>query len=100
MSEWFITANSFAAPFISDTSTHFIEASSAKEALEKFSKHINIQPGSIQQQSIKMLEYIIKEVILKHVGYVIKLKNLTDLQRSSVEDVLFRIMVLIKRVMV
>lgn len=35
MSEYFIEANSFAAPFFSDTSEHWIEANNPKEALEK-----------------------------------------------------------------
>lgn len=34
--EYFIIANSFAAPFFSDTSEHWVEANSPKEALEKF----------------------------------------------------------------
>jgi hypothetical protein len=36
--EYFIKANSFAAPFVSDTSTDYVEADSPKEALEKFAK--------------------------------------------------------------
>lgn len=38
MSEYFITARSFAAPFVSDESTHFIEANSPEEALTKFAE--------------------------------------------------------------
>jgi hypothetical protein len=33
MTEFFIEANSFAAPFVSDNSTHYVEADSAKKAL-------------------------------------------------------------------
>ncbi len=36
MNEYFIVANSFAAPFFSDQSTHFIAADSAEDALDKF----------------------------------------------------------------
>lgn len=36
MTEYFIVANSFAAPFVSDQSTSFVEADSPTEALEKF----------------------------------------------------------------
>jgi hypothetical protein len=36
MSEFFIQANSFAAPFFSDTSTAYVEAESAEAALESF----------------------------------------------------------------
>jgi len=39
--KYFIVANSFAAPFFSDTSTDFIVADSAKEALEKFVQKYN-----------------------------------------------------------
>lgn len=38
MKEFFIYANSFAAPFISDDSSHFVEAENAREALEKFAR--------------------------------------------------------------
>ena len=36
MSEYFVVAHSFAAPFVSDESTRFVEAESPKEAAEKF----------------------------------------------------------------
>jgi hypothetical protein len=36
--EYFIQANSFAAPFFSDTSTHFQKGSNPKKALENFAK--------------------------------------------------------------
>ena len=36
MSEYFITANSFAAPFFSDTSEKFVSAETPASALEKF----------------------------------------------------------------
>lgn len=36
MSEYFIVANSFAAPWFSDTSEGFVEADNPKAALEKF----------------------------------------------------------------
>ena len=38
MTEYFIVANSFAAPFVSDTSESFQKAESPKEALELFAK--------------------------------------------------------------
>ena len=38
MKEYFIYANSFAAPFFSDSSTHFVKAKSAVDALRKFAK--------------------------------------------------------------
>lgn len=38
MSEFFIVANSFAAPFFSDTSTHYQQADTAEKALELFAK--------------------------------------------------------------
>lgn len=34
--EWFIHANSFAAPFVSDSSSGFVRADTAEQALEKF----------------------------------------------------------------
>jgi hypothetical protein len=37
--EYFIVANSFAAPFFSDDSTSFIEANSPREALESFASN-------------------------------------------------------------
>lgn len=39
MAEYFVKANSFAAPFFSDESTQFIEATTAKEALERFASN-------------------------------------------------------------
>ncbi len=36
MTEFFVVANSFAAPFFSDTSHDFVEADDAKMALERF----------------------------------------------------------------
>ena len=36
MTEFFIVANSFAAPFFSDTSHHFIKAADPETALERF----------------------------------------------------------------
>lgn len=36
MTEFFITARSFAAPFVSDTSEAYIEADTARAALEQF----------------------------------------------------------------
>lgn len=36
MTEFFIDANSFAAPFISDSSTAFVEAADPREALDRF----------------------------------------------------------------
>lgn len=36
MKEYFIVANSFAAPFVSDQSTGYVAANSPAEALEKF----------------------------------------------------------------
>lgn len=39
MTEYFIVANSFAAPFISDTSKGFVEANSPEEALNKFAEN-------------------------------------------------------------
>lgn len=36
MREFFVVANSFAAPFVSDTSTRFVTAESPQAALEKF----------------------------------------------------------------
>lgn len=38
MSEYFIDARSFAAPFVSDSSTHYVTADSPQAALEKFAK--------------------------------------------------------------
>lgn len=38
MKEYFIVANSFAAPFCSDTSEKYVEAGSPQEALEQFAK--------------------------------------------------------------
>lgn len=38
MHEYFISANSFAAPFFSDSSTQFVEADTPEAALEKFAK--------------------------------------------------------------
>lgn len=35
--EFFIVADSFAAPFVSDRSTHFVSAETAQQALERFS---------------------------------------------------------------
>jgi hypothetical protein len=35
MTEWFVVAASFAAPFISDPSTHFVTAASPEAALEQ-----------------------------------------------------------------
>ena len=36
MKEYFIRANSFSAPFCSDTSNHYIKAETPREALNKF----------------------------------------------------------------
>jgi hypothetical protein len=36
MPEYFIDANSYAAPFVSDNSTKYVEADTPQEALEKF----------------------------------------------------------------
>jgi hypothetical protein len=36
--EFFIVANSFAAPFVSDQSTHYVKADSAADALDQFSR--------------------------------------------------------------
>ena len=36
MKEYFIVANSFAAPFVSDTSMEFVKSSSPEKALEEF----------------------------------------------------------------
>ena|SRR6266567_956656 len=38
MTEFFITANSFAAPFFSDTTEKFVEAETAEEALRTFAE--------------------------------------------------------------
>lgn len=39
MREYFIVANSFAAPFVSDESTHFLMADSPADALTNFADH-------------------------------------------------------------
>ena len=36
MSEWFVVANSFAAPFFSDTSEDYVEGETARDALKLF----------------------------------------------------------------
>lgn len=38
MKEYFIVANSFAAPFVSDQSTHFQEGESPEDALTRFAR--------------------------------------------------------------
>lgn len=45
MPEYFIQANSFAAPFFSDTSYSFVEADDPRSALEKFSKEYSHPAG-------------------------------------------------------
>ena len=45
MNEFFIQANSFAAPFFSDTSEEFIKASTPEEALEKFAQNYDHPAG-------------------------------------------------------
>ncbi len=45
MSEFFIVANSFAAPFISDESTHYVKARTAPLALEQFAAKYNHPAG-------------------------------------------------------
>ena len=45
MKEWFIKANSFAAPFVSDDSTEFVEAKTAELALLKFIKEYQHHAG-------------------------------------------------------
>ena len=45
MTEYFIVANSFAAPFCSDTSEEFIEAADPRAALEQFAARYNHPAG-------------------------------------------------------
>lgn len=45
LKEFFIVANSFAAPFCSDTSTHFSTAFDGVKALEKFAKRYSHPAG-------------------------------------------------------
>lgn len=45
MSEYFVVANSFAAPFVSDQSTHFIKGKDPKSALEEFAKKYDHPAG-------------------------------------------------------
>jgi hypothetical protein len=51
MKEFFICANSFAAPFVSDESTHFVEADSAEKALEKFAAEYDHPCGLFSAQA-------------------------------------------------
>lgn len=53
MKEYFIVANSFAAPFFSDTSTHFYHADSPEEALERFSKKYSHPAGLYAASAFK-----------------------------------------------
>jgi hypothetical protein len=39
MTEYFVVANSNPAPIVGDKSTHFVQGSDARSALEKFAKH-------------------------------------------------------------
>jgi len=45
MTEYFIRANSFAAPFFSDDSTEYVEAETPTVALEKFAKNYKHPAG-------------------------------------------------------
>jgi hypothetical protein len=51
--EYFIVANSFAAPFFSDTSESFVKAHSAPEALEKFAAEYNHPCGLYAADAFK-----------------------------------------------